>query len=52
MSKQCCILCGKKISSDQKCTIIVEEKKAVCLECMLTDLGVSNDEQTKGIENE
>lgn len=58
MNKHCCILCGKKISSDQKCTITVkgkrsgfdvEEKKEVCLECMLTTLGISNDERTEAL---
>lgn len=58
MNKQYCVLCGKELLSDQKCTITVnagsdiEEKKEVCLECMLTVLGISNDEQTEGTENE
>lgn len=61
MNKQYCALCGKELLSDQKCTITVkgkrsgsdiEEKKEVCLKCMLTALGISNDEQTKGTENE
>lgn len=58
MHKEYCILCGKEVSSDQKCIITVnagsdiEEKKEVCLECMLAALGVSDDEQTKGTENE
>ena len=54
MNKQYCALCGKELLSDQKCTITVkgkrsgfdtEEKKEVCLECMLTVLGISNVEQ-------
>lgn len=58
MNKQYCALCGKEVASDQKCTITVnagsdiEEKKEVCLECMLTVLGISNDKQTEGTENE
>lgn len=61
MHKEYCILCGKEVHPDQKCTITVrgkssgsdiEEKKVVCLECMLAALGVSNDEQTEGTENE
>ena len=61
MHKEYCILCGKEVHPDQKCTITVkgrrsgsdiEEKKEVCLECMLTVLGISNDKQTEGTENE
>lgn len=59
MHKEYCILCGKEVHPNQKCTITVEgkspeleEKKVVCLECMLAALGVSDDEQTKGTENE
>ena len=58
MNKQYCALCGKKVLSDQKCIITVnagsdiEEKNEVCLECMFAALGVSDDEQTKGTENE
>lgn len=32
--------------------LILKKKKEVCLECMLTVLGISNDEQTEGTENE
>ena len=61
MNKQYCALCGKEVASDQKCTITVrgkkrgsdvQEKKVACLECMSAVLGISNDEQTKGTENE
>lgn len=45
MNKQYCALCGKEVVSDQKCTITVkgkssgfdvEEKKELCLKCMMT----------------
>ena len=54
MNKQYCALCGKELLSDQKCTITVkgkrsgsdvEEKKELCLECMLTILSGSGDKQ-------
>lgn len=60
MNKHCCILCGKEVASDQKCTITVkgkrsgsdvEEKKELCLKCMMTILDISG-KQTKGTENE
>lgn len=60
MNKQYCALCGKEVASDQKCTITVkgkrsgfdvEEKKELCLKCMMTILDVSG-KQTEGTENE
>lgn len=60
MNKQYCALCGKEVALDQKCTITVkgkrsgfdvEEKKELCLKCMMTILDVSG-KQTEGTENE
>lgn len=58
MHKEYCILCGKEVHPDQKCTITVrgkspgsEEKKEVCLEC-IRQLRLLNKELRDCIEND